>query len=72
MTLALALVAVAWLIQLLYAWGGHKSVHVYFTLVYALGTALIIIEDWSGGLTSDLWFHIAAFVFALLVYLKSR
>lgn len=73
-TLALALVAAAWLIQLLHAWAGHKNIHVYFTLVYALGTALLIIEAWNGvsGLSTDAWFSIAAFVFALLVYLKVR
>jgi len=71
-TLALALVAVAWLIQLLHAWAGHRNVHVYFVLVYALGTALMIVEVFQGGLTTDAWFYIASFVFALLIFLKVR
>ena len=71
-TLALALIAAAWLIQLLHAWGGDKKIHVYFILAYALGIALIIVDTFPNGLTSDVWFNIAAFVFALLVFLKVR
>ena len=72
MTLAFALVAAAWLVQLLHAWAGHKNIHVYFVLAYALGTALVIVETFQGGLTADVWFHVATFVFALLVFLKVR
>ncbi|PIP86669.1 hypothetical protein COV42_00520 [Candidatus Campbellbacteria bacterium CG11_big_fil_rev_8_21_14_0_20_44_21] len=72
MTLALALVAAAWLIQLLHVWAGHRNLHAYFILVYALGTALLIVEVFPLGLTSDAWFYIASFVFALLVFLKIR
>lgn len=71
-TLALALIAAAWLVQLLQAWGGDKKIHVYFILAYALGVALLIIDAFPSGLTSDVWFNIAAFVFALLVFLKVR
>ena len=71
-TLGLALIGSAWLIQLLHAWAGHRNIHVYFILAYALGVALLIVEQFPAGLNSDLWFNVAAFVFALLVFLKVR
>jgi ABC-type branched-subunit amino acid transport system permease subunit len=71
-TLALAVIAAAWLVQLLQAWGGDKKIHVYFILAYALGVALIIVDGFPSGLTSDLWLQIATFVFALLVFLRVR
>ena len=73
-TLALAIVAVAWLIQLLHSWSGHKNIHVYFILAFALGTALVIVDSYQAGvgLSTDMWFHVASFVFALLVFLKVR
>jgi hypothetical protein len=73
-TLALAVVAVAWLIQLLHSWSGHKNIHVYFVLAYALGVALMIVEGYQGGagMSTDMWFYVASFVFALLVFLRVR
>jgi len=42
--IGLGVIAIAWILQLVYSWKGKKDIQSKFLIVYAIGTALLIID----------------------------
>lgn len=73
MTIALAglaIITLAWLIQLISAWKGKMGLRRSFVLLYGLGAAVMVIATAGQGFTPESWMNLMVLLIVALIYLK--
>ena len=68
--IGLLVIAVAWLIQLVYVFKKSREIKKSFVLVYAIGVLLLVIQGYNNGDTNGLTLNLLSLVLAVLVLLS--
>lgn len=67
---ALAIIGLAWLMQLLHAWKHGKSLSDVFLLTYGIGSALLVVDGAQAGFSTGTWLHLITLLIVALVYIR--
>lgn len=67
---ALAIIGLAWLMQLLHAWKHGKSLSDTFILTYGIGTALLLVDGAQAGFSPEAWLQLIMLLIVALVYIR--
>lgn len=70
MLAALAIIGLAWLMQLLNAWKHGRSLSDTFLLTYGIGTALLLVDGAETGFSAITWIHLITLLIVALVYIR--
>lgn len=71
LTLAgIAIIALAWLLQLSCASRGKRAIDPTFLLTYGIGTALILVDSSAYGFSTVAWMHLIVLLVVGLLYIK--
>jgi len=68
----LVLVVLAWLVQFFAALKNKKHIQPTFLVLYSLGTLLLVVEEFGGGLQLEGLLYVAVLFLVLLVWFKSK
>ncbi|MFH1420456.1 MAG: hypothetical protein ABIG30_00645 [Candidatus Aenigmatarchaeota archaeon] len=68
----LALIILAWFIQLVYAMKGSNDIHYSFIIVYVIGVAIVAADSYMTGLKTIAMLNLATFALAVLVMIETR
>lgn len=66
----LVVIIIAWLIQLAYVLKGKREINAGFLVVYMVGCAIIVVNEFTAGLGIIAWLNLGCFIAAALVLLK--
>ena len=66
----LAIIALAWLIQVGSSWKGRVELRWSFVLLYGIGVAIMVADGARNGLTTEGWLNLLILIFLGLLYLK--
>ena len=70
--LGLALITIAWFVQLYFVWKGKKEIQGWFLIVYAIGIVLLVINSLMMGFSITALLNFADLVPALLILWKLK
>lgn len=62
----------AWLVQFFASLKNQKHIQPSFLVLYALGSLLLVVEEFSGGLSASGLLNIGILFLVLLVWFKSK
>ena len=68
--LGLAVIIIAWIFQLVYSWKGKKEIQSKFLTIYAIGSALLIIDCYLNELKWTGIFNTVILMLSLIVLIK--
>lgn len=68
--IGLTVIIIAWILQLIYSWKGKDSLSKNFLVIYAIGTALLIIDCYLNSLKWTGIFNTIILMFSLIVLIK--
>jgi heme A synthase len=68
--LGLSVLTLGWIIQLIYSWSGRTEIKKRFLILYGLGTALLVIDSYMGGLMYTMTVNFICLVVVMLILMK--
>jgi hypothetical protein len=67
---ALAIIGLAWLMQLMNTWKHGRSLSDVFLLTYGIGAALLLVDGAQTGFSTSTWLHLVTLLIVALVYIR--
>jgi len=68
--IGLGVIAIAWILQLVYSWRGKKDVQSKFLIIYSIGTALLIIDCYLNDLRWTGIFNTIVLMISLIILIR--
>jgi len=68
--IGLGVIAIAWILQLVYSWRGKKDIQTKFLIIYAIGTALLIIDCYLNDFRWTGIFNTIVLMLSLILLIK--
>ena len=68
--IGLSVIALGWILQLVYSWKGKKDIQSKFLIVYSIGTALLIIDCYLNDLRWTGIFNTIVLMISLIILIK--
>jgi len=68
--IGLSLLAIGWIVQLIYSWKGKSEIQSWFLIAYLFGVILLVVDGYMNNLTGMALLNLVTLVAAGLVLLK--